>query len=131
MSLKTRKQAWEDLAKLDPAWAILNFPQFKFNKWNLDSFFETGTQEIEKVLEKARKMGYPSDRQIALDFGCGIGRLTRALTKYFDKVCGVDISATMISNAKELNEDFPQCEFITNDKADLKIFPDQVLRPDL
>lgn len=125
MSLKTSKQAWEDLGELDPLYAIQTDPRFKFNKWDLDSFFDTGTQEIAIFLEKARKMGYPSGRQIALDFGCGIGRLTRALTKYFDKVYGVDISATMISKAKELNTDFPQCEFIKNDEADLKIFPDQ------
>jgi len=125
VSLKTSKQVWEDYAELDPTYAILIDPQFKFNKWNLDTFFDTGKQEIEKVMEKARKMGYPSGRQIALDFGCGIGRLTRALTKHFDKVYGVDISATMINKAEELNKGFPQCEFKTNNKPDLKIFPDQ------
>lgn len=125
MSLQTNKQAWEDFAELDPAYAILTDRQFKFNDWDLDKFFETGAQEIDKVLEKARKIGYPSRWQIALDFGCGVGRLTRSLTKYFDTVYGVDLSATMISKAKKLNTDVPQCEFITNDKADLKIFPDQ------
>jgi trans-aconitate methyltransferase len=37
----------------------------------------------------------------ALDFGCGIGRLTRALTKRVARVHGVDVSPTMIALARE------------------------------
>src|SRR5690606_11991514 len=40
----------------------------------------------------------------ALDFGCGVGRLTQALGKHFDKAIGVDIAASMIKQAKELNK---------------------------
>ena len=37
----------------------------------------------------------------ALDFGCGVGRLTRALTKRAARVHGVDVSPTMIALARE------------------------------
>ena len=46
-------------------------------------------------------------RDRALDFGCGVGRLTRALGTRFESALGVDISAGMIEQARRLNEAFP------------------------
>ncbi len=38
---------------------------------------------------------------LALDFGCGIGRLTQLLCKFFKKCIGVDISKEMIKLANK------------------------------
>lgn len=38
----------------------------------------------------------------ALDFGCGLGRMTRALARSFDEVVGTDISDVMIAKARQL-----------------------------
>src|ERR1051326_2374846 len=40
--------------------------------------------------------------QLAVDFGCGVGRLTRALAKRAKRVVGVDVSPTMLSLAPKL-----------------------------
>jgi len=69
-------------------------------------------------------LGYPINFKRALDFGCGVGRLTRAFSNKFKESIGVDISNKMISLAKELNSSFKNCKFIINDKPDLKIFND-------
>lgn len=97
------REDWEDLAKFDPYWAILADGKKKFHKWNLDEFFQTRQQEIESVLRTAEGLSRPARKQKALDFGCGVGRLTRALALHFDSVIGVDLSETMIATAKELN----------------------------
>jgi ubiquinone/menaquinone biosynthesis C-methylase UbiE len=60
---------------------------------------------------------------MALDFGCGVGRLTRAFGHYFEQVIGVDISECMIARAKKLNASFPNCEFVVNQHEDLRVFP--------
>jgi len=36
----------------------------------------------------------------ALDFGCGLGRLTQPLAERFDEAVGVDIAASMIEGAR-------------------------------
>jgi ubiquinone/menaquinone biosynthesis C-methylase UbiE len=60
----------------------------------------------------------------ALDFGCGLGRLTRALSAYYARVDGVDIARSMIGQAQELNIGYSRCFFTVNERPDLKLFPD-------
>ena len=61
-------------------------------------------------------------KQWALDFGCGVGRLTRALAAHFDRVTGVDISPAMIEHARE--HPSPGLEYVVNEAADLRRFAD-------
>jgi len=122
--LKKNKEEWEDLAELDIYWAILTNPKKKFGRWNIKDFFITGEKEIDNLIKLTNGLGYPLEQKIALDFGCGIGRLTRQLAKYFEKCYGIDISKNMITKARKLNKDLSNCEFITNVKENLDIFPD-------
>lgn len=123
-SLNRQRQDWEDLGALDPYWAILAHPMRKFGKWKLEEFFRTGEEEIERIMEVSHGLGYPRQRDLALDFGCGVGRLTRALAKHFRRCHGVDISEAMIARARELNRSIPNCEFTVNAEGHLGMFPD-------
>jgi len=123
-SLNHHRQDWEDLGALDPYWAILAHPTRKFGKWDVEAFFRTGEEEIERVMQASRRMGYPREHELALDFGCGVGRLTRALARHFRRCYGVDISESMICRAKELNQSIQNCEFMVNTESHLGVFPD-------
>lgn len=112
------------MANMDPLWAILYHPDKRFGKWDITEFFLTGEREIEAVMKSCTQLVTPLTRELALDFGCGVGRLTRALARYFRRCCGVDIAEGMIAKAKELNQSIPNCDFIVNTREDLKIFPD-------
>jgi SAM-dependent methyltransferase len=125
MELSGHKRNWEDLAKMDAYWAILTDPEARYGKWDVDEFFRTGQQEIARVMDDAGRMGYPRQRGSALDFGCGVGRLTRAFATYFQECYGVDISDSMIAQAKVLNEAYPTCHFVSNARSDLHVFPDE------
>ena len=48
------------------------------------------------MLQRANEHGLAVPRRRALDFGCGVGRLTQALAEAFDRCDGVDISASML-----------------------------------
>ena len=61
---------------------------------------------------------------MVLDFGCGVGRLTRVFAQHFERVIGVDISDGMVAKAKKLHALFPNCQFLVNQYEDLRIFPD-------
>ena len=122
-SLRRHQRDWEDLGDLDPCWAILTSPERRFGRWDLDEFFRSGEVEIGRLTADMQRLGYPVNRQRALDFGCGVGRLTRALAPHFRHCYGVDVSAPMIAAARKLNTAFPNCEFVLNGDPDLRIFP--------
>lgn len=120
MVLQRHKQDWEVLGKLHPLWSVMTNKK----NWDTKEFFLTGESVIQDDMERALRLGYPRTRETALDFGCGVGRLTRALSKYFTQCFGVDISESMIANAKELNQSITGCTFIVNANPHLRIFPD-------
>ena len=111
---------WEEMAAIDPLWAILSSPEKRFGNWKLEEFLSTGKDEIAGLMQTAEKLGYPRQRRRAIDFGCGIGRLTRALRAYFPECYGVDISQGMLQRARQLT---PECHFQQAD--DLNAFPAQ------
>jgi SAM-dependent methyltransferase len=123
-ALRRHQRDWEDLGDLDPCWAILAYPERRFGRWDLDEFFRSGEEEITRLAEDMQRLGYPVARERALDFGCGVGRLTRALSGRFRQCYGVDVSAPMIAAARKLNVAFPSCEFAVNDHPDLRLFAD-------
>ena len=101
--LRRQKREWENLGSIDPLWAILSDDQKKFGQWDLNEFFGTGENEIALILAEAAAMGRPLEYGSAFDFGCGVGRLSRAMKRRFKTCVGVDISDAMVRKARELN----------------------------
>ena len=118
------EQDWNDLAALDPFWAIMSDARRKHGRWDAEAFFATGEQEIEALMQRAQTLGGLGARGRALDFGCGVGRTTRALAKHFDECTGADVSLEMIKLARELNAAFPNCTFVHSADDELSHFGD-------
>lgn len=122
-ALAELQRNWEGLAQADPLWAICTDPEKRHGYWTREEFLATGQDEIQRVTECVHSLGLQLDRsRPALDFGCGVGRLTRAMAAYFPECCGVDISPTMLRLASEFNQDAPNCKFLLNDRRDLLCF---------
>ncbi len=119
MRLTADQRDWDELGTLDPEWAILSDPARRGGRWDTQEFFATGPRDIAKALERFAALDVPAYGS-ALDFGCGLGRLTRALAASFDEVLGVDISPAMIDGARRLNDDVPGAQFVVNDRDDLR-----------
>ena len=84
-------------------WAILTDPSKRDNKWRSEEFFKTGDDFIRGLFGVFIKAGVQVKRGTAIDFGCGLGRLTRPLVSQgFSRVVGLDISAEMVSRARKL-----------------------------
>ena len=124
MALRDTIQSWELLGKTDPLWAVLSKKEFKGGKWDVDEFFRTGGEEVKGVIEYVGRFNVPFARERALDFGCGVGRLTQALASYFREVYGVDCAASMIHEAERYNRHGQRCRYLLNTLDDLSIFPD-------
>jgi ubiquinone/menaquinone biosynthesis C-methylase UbiE len=122
MDLKELQKNWDKFGKTDPLWAILTVEAKKGNKWTPEEFFETGRSEVEQLMEHMRALGLAVRRNRALDFGCGVGRLTQGLAEYFDEVIGVDIAPSMVKGARKYNRYGEQCRYVVNERDDLRIF---------
>lgn len=120
--LERHQQEWEELASVDPLWAILTGPERRGGGWELSEFFDTGEAEISEVLTIADDLGEPVLRERALDFGCGVGRLSRPLAERFRECVALDISEGMLKLARELNDDRKNCRFVVNASPDLEQF---------
>ena len=106
---------WDDLATVDPLWAVLSVDEKRNGGWDLQAFLATGEAEVEHILATAAKLGRPARRERALDFGCGVGRLSRALARRFDETVGIDVSERMLEQARQLNADTAQLSFANGD----------------
>jgi SAM-dependent methyltransferase len=124
MRLSEVQRFWDRQAHADPMWAILTDPAKSGGRWDADEFFATGTREIGVFMEQAAEWGAPASRCSALDFGCGIGRLSQALADHFGQVYGVDISPKMIELARQHNRKGARCEYLCNSAGDLRRFAD-------
>ena len=124
MSLEEVRRSWDAFGRKDPLWAILTDPKKKGNKWQAAEFFETGMSEIKYLMEHIESLGVHIPRRKALDFGCGVGRLTQALAGYFGEVHGVDIAPSMIELAIRYNRYGDRCKYHVNNSASLELFGD-------
>jgi SAM-dependent methyltransferase len=123
MDLNELQKNWDQFGQCDPMWAILTVPGKENHGWDAPEFFETGEKEIASTLEHARRLGRPSTWQVALDFGCGIGRLTQALARRFSQCHGIDIAPSMIEAARRYNRYGSRCEYHVNAAEDLNWIP--------
>jgi len=121
MNAKDLEDIWEAHARYDPLWAILSDPTKKDRGWEIDRFFASGEREVRFLLRNLSSAGIDVSRGDALDFGCGIGRLTQALSHHFERVVGIDIAPTMIALAEELNPRPERVRFVRNPRDDLAV----------
>jgi ubiquinone/menaquinone biosynthesis C-methylase UbiE len=124
VQIEHQEQDWNELAQLDPYWAILTSPGKRFGRWDADEFFATGTAEADAFMQLVERLGHPRERGRALDFGCGLGRMTRALAAHFEECVGVDISPKMVGGAETANAGVTGVSFVVNRANDLGQFPD-------
>jgi SAM-dependent methyltransferase len=98
--LAEHQRDWEDLARLDPLWAIASAPDRRHGAWDDDEFMATGRRKAARIVRRLNALGVPAARRRALDFGCGVGRVTIPLADHFDEAVGVDIAPAMVDQAR-------------------------------
>lgn len=101
----TTDREWEKFGKEDAYFGVITNDKYQksnLTEENKDEFFESGFSYVNEVIKKTRQH---IDRNFtikkALDFGCGVGRLIIPLAKYAQEVTGVDVSNSMLDEAKK------------------------------
>jgi SAM-dependent methyltransferase len=98
------QKVWTRLGKEEPHWSVVSTAQFKPDKISetLADFHATGKSEAANLTRILKRNGLavpPS--AVALEYGCGVGRVTRWLATQFGSVIGVDISANHLALARQ------------------------------
>jgi len=107
---------WDGAAKCNALTAILSSKE----RWDIDEFFKSGEPWLEGCIALANLANVKLGGEIALDFGCGVGRMTRALLKLYKRAIGIDISDEMIRLARSYANSLP-LEFLQVAQAPLPL----------
>lgn len=103
LDLSELRRNWESMARDDAYWAVLSDPSKAEGGWRDDEFWETGRDHMRHFLGLLKQNDIAINSGLALDFGCGVGRLTQPLAAAFERVVGLDISTAMIEKARAAN----------------------------
>jgi 2-polyprenyl-3-methyl-5-hydroxy-6-metoxy-1,4-benzoquinol methylase len=96
--------AWEQWGRRDPYFGVITLPQFRrqaMTEAARGEFFESGQVHVRFVLDYIRHFidAHFAPRRV-LDFGCGVGRALLAFAAAAPQVTGVDISPSMLKEAR-------------------------------
>jgi SAM-dependent methyltransferase len=93
-------------------------------EWTDEQFFAAGEQEVQgqifNDLENICQHRDPKTMKV-LEIGCGAGRVTRALARFFGQVYAVDISRNMVRQARRAVAKFPNAHIFRNNGHDLNV----------
>lgn len=112
---------WNVLGEHDALGAVLTRPAFATG-WDAQEFFDTGRADVDRLMSAVAERFPGLATRRALDFGCGVGRLTQALAAHFSDVHGVDLADSMIARARRENRAPHRCHFEVNRRAHLRRF---------
>lgn len=98
-------KAWQRLGQIDPYFAVLAHPRFREAAIEGDTrheFFTSGEDHVERLFASIRENLDPEFApRRALDFGCGVGRVTIPLARRIAQVVAIDVSDSMIDEANK------------------------------
>jgi SAM-dependent methyltransferase len=123
MDLQELQSHWNEFGLRDPLWAVVTSPEFRGGLWDETEFFRRGEREIADLFADLSALGISPRRWLALDFGCGVGRLTQPLCRRFLRVHGVDIAPSMLAVARRFNRHPLRCRYLLNVSDDLRALP--------
>jgi SAM-dependent methyltransferase len=106
---KSTDSAWEEWGRRDPYFGVITNPKFRradMTQGSKQEFFESGRLHVEYVMQVIHRSIEPRFLPKAvLDFGCGVGRLLVPFAKIAEDVVGLDVSPSMLKEARRNCDD--------------------------
>jgi 2-polyprenyl-3-methyl-5-hydroxy-6-metoxy-1,4-benzoquinol methylase len=95
---------WINWGRMDPYFGVLSENKFRSENINFhkEEFFNSGEHHVARQIDIIeRRWGRDIAKRTAVDFGCGVGRLVIPLSRYYERVIGIDISPDMLAEAEK------------------------------
>jgi 2-polyprenyl-3-methyl-5-hydroxy-6-metoxy-1,4-benzoquinol methylase len=101
---------WEEWGRKDPYYGVITCRQFRraeLTKAAKEEFFESGRVHVDYLLQIIRQyIDHTFEPQSVLDLGCGVGRLIVPFAKIAKEVVGLDVSSSMLAEARKNCHEF-------------------------
>jgi cyclopropane fatty-acyl-phospholipid synthase-like methyltransferase len=113
---------WDARAKENARYYVATLKE----DWTDDEFFASGEQTVaEEILTDMTNIcqGLDPSQMRVIEIGSGAGRVTRALSRIFGQVHGVDVSGEMVAQATQALRDVPNAFIYQNNGMDLSVLP--------
>ncbi|WP_395333881.1 methyltransferase domain-containing protein [Novosphingobium sp. BL-8H] len=109
---------WRLWGERDPYYAVLTHARFRSDSIedHRREFFEGGEVFVSHWLSQIERYFGALPRGRALDFGCGVGRLTLPLADHFESAVGLDIAPAMLAEARR-NSDGRPIDYLLSDDS--------------
>lgn len=117
MAKKTIKSIieWKRWGEIDPLFGVASWKGKEKSgphAWTNEEFYELGLSDWHDFLKHWQKYGI--DNKNCLEIGCGSGRITMHLAKYFKTTYAVDVSEEMLNYAKKFIKDTSVTFYLTD-----------------
>lgn len=99
---------FNDLGQKDPYYSVLSDTKYmtkNLTDETISQFYESGRNNVALMVDTINQSGLQIGTGEALDFGCGVGRVTLSLADRFDAVTGCDISESNLAVASKAAEE--------------------------
>lgn len=99
MAARDTDEDWLHYGEFEPYYGVLTHDRFlraNLTPEILAEFWQAGRNDVQWIWGELSRLFGPRSPQRALDFGCGVGRLTRAIAEIAAEAVGVDLSPEMI-----------------------------------
>src|ERR1039458_4995635 len=121
--IEKMRRDWDGRARENARYYIVNSRK----DWPDEDFARSGEETVARYvmtdMGNACQGKSPKEMRV-LDFGCGVGRVTRALAGIFGEVHGVDISGEMVKLAQTQLSDLPNVRVHQTNGRDLDVLGD-------
>ena len=123
------QSTWQRLGESEPHWSVVIAERYRQSNIgeNLDEFYATGRPHVTQLFGSLERNGVDfSGFKTCLDYGCGVGRISRHLAERFEQVFAYDVSLAHLRCA----EDYLATQGISNvDLRQLKRVQDVAALP--
>src|SRR5436190_24305591 len=120
MDLEQMRRDWDQRARENARHYVASGRE----QWSDEEYFRSGEINVEReILTDLGNVcqGRDPKQMRVLEIGCGTGRITRALAKFFGEVYAMDISGEMVRQARLALRDFPNAHVFQNNGRDLAV----------
>ena len=121
------QSTWQQLGETEPHWSVVISEQYRQSniEENKDAFYQTGKQHVAQLFGSLARNGVDLNAlKTCLDYGCGVGRITRHLAERFERVFAYDVSQAHLRCAEDYlvtqkisNVDFQQLRRVQDVEA--------------
>lgn len=101
------ENTWEEKARENPLFAVMTTPNYtnsdsrEFTAEELDYFFEKGRRVYHKIIKPRLALCETgSQSPLFVEYGCGMGRILKAIVEDGHRAGGIDISPTMLEHCR-------------------------------